>query len=237
MYSVCVSPTARSDLTDWRPEVGRNLQSLLDYDGDDVEDVFCLTFTRSYESFGAMKHVPLKDGGEAIPVPSSNRHEYVDLYVSHLLETSIERQFAAFKRGFVNVAGGPALDLFRPEELELLVVGSEELDFDALEKGTQYEDPYCPTHGTVQAFWRAVARLGEVEKRQLLSFVTGSDRAPIRGLGSLGLVISRAGPDSDNLPTAHTCFNHLLLPEYASEEKLEDKLRKAIQQAEGFGLL
>jgi hypothetical protein len=27
-------------------------------------------------------------------------------------------------------------------------------------------------------------------------------------------IISRNGPDSDRLPTAHTCFNHLLLPEY-----------------------
>jgi len=35
------------------------------------------------------------------------------------------------------------------------------------------------------------------EKRQLLSFATGSDRAPIKGLGSLRFVISRMGPDSE----------------------------------------
>lgn len=29
-----------------------------------------------------------------------------------------------------------------------------------------------------------------------------------------------AGSDSERLPTAHTCFNHLLLPEYASVEKV-----------------
>ena len=39
------------------------------------------------------------------------------------------------------------------------------------------------------------------------------------------------------LPTSHTCFNHLLLPEYASKEKLETKLRLAIAQSEGFGLM
>eukprot|EP00960_Hanusia_phi_P014573 430137-Hanusia_phi.AAC.1 len=43
---------------------------------------------------------------------------------------------------------------------------------------------------------------------------TGSDRSPIKGLGSMTFVISRNGPDSERLPTAHTCFNHLLLPEY-----------------------
>ncbi|CAM9863996.1 unnamed protein product, partial [Laminaria digitata] len=50
------------------------------------------------------------------------------------------------------------------------------------------------------------------------------------------LVISKNGDDSDRLPTAHTCFNHLLLPSYSSKEKLEDRLKLAIEQSEGFGL-
>lgn len=43
-------------------------------------------------------------------------------------------------------------------------------------------------------------------------FTTGSDRAPVGGLGRLPLLIQRAGPDTEHLPTAHTCFNALLLP-------------------------
>jgi len=39
------------------------------------------------------------------------------------------------------------------------------------------------------------------------------------------------------LPQAHTCFNVLLLPNYASKEKLQDRLLTAIQNAEGFGML
>jgi hypothetical protein len=46
----------------------------------------------------------------------------------------------------------------------------------------------------------------------------------------------RAGPDSDKLPTAHTCFNALLLPDYSSRAKLHSKLLTAIQNAQGFGL-
>jgi hypothetical protein len=76
----------------------------------------------------------------------------------------------------------------------------------------------------------------EAEKRLLLKFATGSDRAPINGLANITFVISRAGPDSDQLPTSHTCFNHLLLPDYASLEKTEAKLKCAIYQSEGFGL-
>ena len=46
----------------------------------------------------------------------------------------------------------------------------------------------------------------------------------------------RDGPDSNRLPTSHTCFNSLLLPSYRSKEKLADRLKLAILNSEGFGL-
>lgn len=226
-----------SDLAIWKPDVARNLQMLLDYDKPDFEDVFGLTFTLSYESFGHFQVVELKRGGEAIVVTQGNKQEYVDLYVDYLCNKSVESKFAAFSRGFLDVAGGPALDLFRPEELELLVIGNEDLDFVALEKSTLYEEPFEPAHPVIRNFWSVLHSFNQDEKKRFLSFCTGSDRAPIKGLGSLKFVISRAGPDSEQLPTSHTCYNHLLLPDYGSREKMEDKLRKAILQSEGFGLM
>ena len=56
------------------------------------------------------------------------------------------------------------------------------------------------------------------------------------GLGNLELVIQRSGPDTEALPTSHTCFNYLLLPEYSDDAKLHRKLLTAINNAEGFGL-
>ena len=38
------------------------------------------------------------------------------------------------------------------------------------------------------------------------------------------------------LPSAHTCFNHVLLPDYSSKDKMKEKLLKAIVNSEGFGL-
>ena len=61
-------------------------------------------------------------------------------------------------------------------------------------------------------------------------------RAPVEGLAALKLTIQRGGPDTDRLPTSHTCFNVLLLPEYASKEKLRNRLLTAIENAQGFGL-
>lgn len=48
--------------------------------------------------------------------------------------------------------------------------------------------------------------------------------------------IHKAGGDQQLLPTAHTCFNQLDLPQYQSEEILKEKLLIAIKEgSEGFG--
>ena len=52
------------------------------------------------------------------------------------------------------------------------------------------------------------------EKQNFLMFMSGSRRSPLGGLGALRMTLQRAGPDSDSLPSAHTCFHTLLLPEY-----------------------
>lgn len=39
------------------------------------------------------------------------------------------------------------------------------------------------------------------------------------------------------LPTSHTCFNVLLLPDYSTKSKLKERLLKAINYAKGFGML
>lgn len=65
---------------------------------------------------------------------------------------------------------------------------------------------------------------------------THSDRSPIDGLSKLAVVISMNGRDDSRLPSAHTCFNHLLLPSYSSIEVLKQKLKYAMEHSEGFGL-
>lgn len=89
---------------------------------------------------------------------------------------------------------------------------------------------------TVRWLWGIVKDFGLEHKRCFLKFFTGSDRAPIGGLGNLKCIIQRDGTDSRKLPTAHTCFNTLLLPDYGSRVEMEDRLQLAIMNAEGFGL-
>lgn len=51
--------------------------------------------------------------------------EFVDLYADYTLNKSVDRQFKAFKKGFLMVTNeSPLKYLFRPEEVELLICGS-----------------------------------------------------------------------------------------------------------------
>lgn len=169
-------------------------------------------------------------------VTEDNRREFVDLYVDWYLSDSVHRQFEAFAKGLLMLCGGPALQLFSATELERLVCGSPCLDFDGLVRAARYEAGYHPEHRVVQWLWQVLAELRPEERKLFLKFISGSDRAPIGGLANLRVVIQRDGSDSNKLPTSHTCFNTLLLPSYRSKEKLEDRLKLAILNAEGFGL-
>lgn len=51
------------------------------------------------------------------------------------------------------------------------------------------------------------------------------------------VIHSSSPPLMIRLPTSHTCFNVLLLPEYSTIEKLRERLLKAITYAKGFGML
>ncbi|XP_029564198.1 ubiquitin-protein ligase E3A isoform X3 [Salmo trutta] len=226
------------DLADSHPVLYQSLKELLDYEGD-VEEDMMITFQISQtDLFGEPITYDLKENGDKIPVNADNRKEFVSLYGDYILNKSVERQFKAFRRGFQMVTNeSPLKCLFRPEEVELLICGSRNLDFQALEETTEYDGGYSKDCRIIKDFWETVHSFGEEDKRLFLQFTTGTDRAPVGGLGKLKMIIAKNGPDTDRLPTSHTCFNALLLPEYDSKEKLKERLLKAITYAKGFGML
>eukprot|EP00042_Codosiga_hollandica_P029557 m.164288 g.164288 ORF g.164288 m.164288 type:complete len:707 (-) comp53102_c0_seq3:182-2302(-) len=217
-------------------ELCQGLRLLLEYPGDDLEQVFERTFVIEQEVFGERVALPLCENGESIRLTRENREEYVRLYVDHVLNASITRQFAAFKEGFDTVcAGSDALKLFSPTELELAICGTSSFDFDALRRVAKY-DGFASTDAVIVWFWEVAIAFTDEEKKKLLFFTTGTDRVPVGGIDQMKFIIVKQGADSDRLPTAHTCFNVLLLPHYSSKAKLESLLRKAILHAEGFGM-
>ncbi|GFR90953.1 ubiquitin-protein ligase E3A [Elysia marginata] len=230
-------PVMLDDLMELMPDVGRNLQSILEYEGEGFEDLFCLNFEIMQEQFGETKPVELCPGGKNKEVHNGNKLEYVNLYVDFLLNKSVQEQFTAFSEGFHAVCGGVVLDLFHPQELQAMVVGNEDYDFQELEKNTTYKGEYFRQHQTINFFWEVFHEMSLVDKKKFLLFLTGSDRIPVFGMKYLKMTIQPTGGGEDFLPVAHTCFNVLDLPKYTTRENLKQKLLLAIQQTQGFGLV
>ncbi|XP_063048048.1 probable E3 ubiquitin-protein ligase HECTD2 [Engraulis encrasicolus] len=222
------------DLQQVMPDLAHGLGELLSYEGNVEEDLY-LSFQIFQEEMGIVKAYNLKPGGDKIPVTKLNRKEYVQLYVDFLLNKSIYKQFAAFYYGFHGVCASDALMLLRPEEVEVLVCGSLDLDMAALQKEVQYEG-YTRTDTTIRCFWEVVLSFPVELQRRLLHFATGSDRVPVGGMAHLNFKISKIDVSTDWLPISHTCFNQICLPPYRSRKELKHKLTIAISNAEGFGL-
>ncbi|KAI5707004.1 hypothetical protein M8J76_014059 [Diaphorina citri] len=221
------------DLAEIVPDVAKGLHSLMSYEGN-VEEDMGLTFQVSLEEYGRMKTFKLKKNGENITVTNQNRQEYVDLYLNWILNKSIYSRFKAFYLGFHSVCASNALIMLRPEEVEMLVCGTNNLDFNELRKVTEY-DGYYPDELYIEYFWEILNSFSEDLKKKFLLFTTGSDRVSVGGMGQMTFKITRTSNKS-NLPMAHTCFNQLVLPEYETKEKLKHKLYIAIANAEGFGI-
>ncbi|KAF7457040.1 E3 ubiquitin-protein ligase [Cryptosporidium felis] len=226
------------DLYEIQPDIANSLLSLLSIRSEYEMEQLCLTFSVTINHFGIVKEIPIApdEFEPSEPVTISNVHRYVELYLDWFLNKSIENQFKAFNNGFQSVCGGRTLELFSPEELVLVICGSPEFDINSLIETSRYQDGYTSESPTIVMFWEIVRKFDLKLQKKLLFFVTGSDRVPMKGLGDLSFVIGRHGPDSDLLPTAHTCFNFLLLPDYRNKEKLERQLLIALEHSKGFGL-
>ena len=224
------------DLKEVDIELYKNLCYILDSDEEDLEDKLDSNFTVLTENNGKKIIMPLIENGENIMINRKNKKEYVELYIDWYFNKSIEGYYSSFEHGFNRVFDEDLLKILTPEELELIICGSSNLNFYELQKACIYKDGYNKESLTIKYFWEVVFDFDEEEKRKLLSFITGCDRAPINGLGNLVINITKIGTDINKLPSAHTCFNDLLLPDYKNKELLKKFLLIAIDFSEGFGL-
>lgn len=62
-----------------------------------------------------LETLDLEADGASKAVTDDNKQHYVDLYVRHLLETSIQRQFDAFQRGFKRVRSAVVWPVVAPK--------------------------------------------------------------------------------------------------------------------------
>ncbi|KAL2818470.1 hypothetical protein BDW59DRAFT_151945 [Aspergillus cavernicola] len=179
---------------------------------------------------------PTPPAEEAALVTNENRGQFVKDYIFWLTDKSIRPQFEAFAQGFYTCLDRPSLSIFTPEALKTVVEGIQEIDMAQLERHARYEGGFGPSHRVIREFWSIAHGLSADKRAQLLEFVTASDRVPVNGISSIMFVIQKNGVGDARLPTSLTCFGRLLLPEYSSKSVLEEKLHKALENAQGFGV-
>jgi E3 ubiquitin-protein ligase HUWE1 len=209
---------------------------------NDITDITFETFSVDIDRFGVVETVDLIPDGQNIPVTEENKHEYVRLVVEHRLIKSIEKQLTEFLKGFHEIIPSELISIFNEQELELLISGLPEIDVDDWKNNTEYQN-YQPTSPQIQWFWRAVRSFDKEEKAKLLQFVTGTSKVPLNGFkelegmnGFARFNIHRDYSNKEKLPSSHTCFNQLDLPEYESYEHLRQQLYTAITAgSEYFG--
>ncbi|KAJ0801926.1 putative HECT domain, ubiquitin interacting, UBA-like superfamily, armadillo-like helical [Helianthus annuus] len=228
------------------PDYYKNLKWLLE---NDVSDILDLTFSMDADE---EKHIlyektevtdyELKPGGRNIRVTEETKHEYVDLVAEHILTNAIRPQINSFLEGFNELIPRDLISIFNDKELELLISGLPEIDFDDLKANTEYTG-YTVGSSVVTWFWEVVKAFNKEDMARLLQFVTGTSKVPLEGFKALQGIsgpqrfqIHKAYGAPERLPSAHTCFNQLDLPEYMSKEQLQERLLLAIHEAsEGFG--
>ncbi|KAK8642698.1 hypothetical protein V6N13_012035 [Hibiscus sabdariffa] len=228
------------------PDYFKNLKWMLE---NDINDVLGLTFSidADEEKLILYERTEVTDyelipGGRNIKVTEENKHQYVDLVVEHRLTTAIRPQINAFLEGFSELIPRELISIFNDKELELLISGLPDIDLDDMRANTEYSG-YSAASPVTQWFWEVVQGFSKEDKARLLQFVTGTSKVPLEGFsalqgisGSQKFQIHKAYGSPDHLPSAHTCFNQLDLPEYPSKEHLEERLLLAIHEAnEGFG--
>jgi hypothetical protein len=99
---------------------------------------------------------------------------------------------------------------------------------------TSYEGGYADNALQVRFFWSVVKSFSPVDRALLITFLRGSSRLPHNGFRDLSFIIRRDAGGVERLPTAHTCEFSLELPQYASIQDLEAKLRRAMVEETFF---
>ncbi|KAI1311653.1 hypothetical protein F5Y03DRAFT_285299 [Xylaria venustula] len=224
-------PVSVKDMESFDPEYYKSLSWMLN---NDITDIITETFSVEDDEFGVTKVSDLCENGREIPVTEENKHDYVRLVVEHKLLSSVKDQMENFLKGFHDIIPAELISIFTEQELELLISGLPDVDIDDWKSNTEYHN-YTPSSPQIQWFWRALRSFDKEEVAKLLQFVTGTSKVPLNGFKELEGMngvnrfnIHRDYGNKDRLPSSHTCFNQLDLPEYESYDVLRRQLLKAI---------
>uniref|UniRef100_A0A1A7X5F4 HECT and RLD domain containing E3 ubiquitin protein ligase family member 1 n=1 Tax=Iconisemion striatum TaxID=60296 RepID=A0A1A7X5F4_9TELE len=226
--------TSLDDMKEFDPILAESWRCILEDSTPDEVESLDLTFSVSW----GQEEVELDPSEAGKPVTWTNRKEFVAAFVDHSFNKSVEGVFELFKRGFFKVCNIDVVEFFQPEELQAVIVGQENYDWEVFKESTVYEGEYHADHPNILTFWEVFEQLKPEEKKKFLLFLTGSDRVPFMGMKYIIMTVAVLPNSSErHLPESLTCHTLLLLPiyqRYPADRIMRARLLKAINHNRGF---
>ncbi|XP_061930085.1 apoptosis-resistant E3 ubiquitin protein ligase 1 isoform X1 [Apis cerana] len=207
---------------------------------NDVEEMELYFVEEEYDKDGQLlKVAELIPGGSKIRVTNDTKLRYLDALAQHRLASSVRNEVEHFLRGLNELIPDNLLGIFDENELELLLCGTGEYSVADLRAHHIANGSSPEFLRVLDWFWTAVSNFTQEEMARLLQFTTGCSQLPPGGFQQLSPRFQiTAAPTFANLPTAHTCFNQLCLPDYECYDHFERALLLAISEGtEGFGMI
>ncbi|KAI3990722.1 hypothetical protein MKX01_023022 [Papaver californicum] len=234
------------------PFLYNSCKKILEMDADFVDsDAMSLTFVKEIEEFGTKKIVELCHDGNSIAVNSNNREEYIKLLIPHSYVKHISEKVAFFARGFGKILCEQSLQkiFFRClelKDLDLILYGTDQaVSVREWKAHTDYSG-YEESDEQICWFWKVVSGMSMEQQRKLLFFWTSVKYLPSKGFSSLSsrLYIDRhifvkTSASRHHLPSSHSCFYQLVLPQYPSLAVMKKNLLVVCQEhaCSSFGFL
>ncbi len=197
---------------------------------------YCMDRSRTEEDLAALMQ-PLPESGSTEDVTLANRHAQLEAVIANVPVNHSPQQFALLLAGFNEVIPHNLLTNWSPEGIASLIRGNGDIDIDDLERNMQIGYGYTGSSDEVRWLLTVLREYDQPMRRAFLRFVTGSSIVPSGGFAESPLRFDRTmrtNPRGDVvLPTTHTCFRSIDLPQYQSLDELRRMVTIAVEADAG----
>ena len=234
-------------------------EALEEYEPNDYVEQYAEMYTHGEAS--GMPVPEFFEGVEEWPDSKEDRAQMLDRYISNYANAYRADEFAELTAGLFDIIPKSVFECgIKVKELHEVFFGAatvdledmftswdvkafrdREIDFHATENNGQNHPTIVKLKNVLRKFDR---ERGQEYLRKFVEFVTGSSRVVAGGFGGytaatghpfqVARKIPMAGSSTLPLPETHNCFNTIDMPDYVTEEDMETKLSRAIDEGTAF---
>lgn len=215
-----------NDLTEIFPDISASISTIQSLPSDMIQNLELYFTLPGYD-------IELLPKGSNIKVISANLSDYISLVQKGFLLAY--KSASALREGLSSVISLNDLEVFRPEEMTLLLCGEdfEQWSSDLLIKSIVPAHGFTSASSTYLNLLDILCGFSNKDQQAFLKFVTGCPRLPHGGISALSpklTVVKKEDSTDQHLPSVMTCQNYLKLPDYSTIELLRQNLYYAMKE-------